>query len=92
VDLARPFTVQVALQPRERFGHGQVLLNVVLSQRQGSDWARVGFAVPARYAGALDQLPVQEQRLDALGPRDVQPVLAALRHFAQVHGVSLPLV
>lgn len=92
VDLARPFSVQLSLQPREKFSHGQVMLSLVVSQKVEQGWARVGFSVPARYAGALDQIPVQEQRLDVLGPRDVQPVLAALRHFAQVHGITLPLL
>lgn len=91
VALERPFAVAVTLQPRESFSHGHARLNVTVSQRQGEGWARVSFGVRARYAGALEELAVQDQRVEALRATDVEAVLGALRFFAQAQGVALPL-
>ncbi len=70
-----------------------VTLNITLTQRRGDgpdDIARIAFAVPVRYSAALERLPIQDQRLDRLGPRDAQPLLAALRYYADAAGIPLP--
>lgn len=94
IDLSRPFNLLASLQPEGDGARGPVLtLNLVVSQKRGDgpdEVARVGFAVPVRRQRALAELPLQDQRLERLGPADAWPILAALRYHAEASGVSLP--
>jgi hypothetical protein len=90
IDLSRPFSLTASAQPPAAGDDALTTLNLTLVQTTGAETRTVSFGVPAR-SGCLDpSLPRQDQRLARLGPRDVEPVLAALAFHAQALGVPLP--